>query len=287
MNRAPDASSIRDLLEQATQQIPASTARLDAEVLLAHVLDKPRSHLLAWPDRIPGPDQQIRFRELVSRREAGEPVAHLTGQREFWSLPVGVTADTLIPRPETETLVAAALALLPADHPLDVADLGTGSGAIALVLAHERPTCRVLASDISAAALTIAARNARQLGLHGIEFVEGSWCSALVDRQFDLIVSNPPYIPESDVHLETGDVRFEPRTALVAGTEGMDDIIRIIECAPVHLAQDGWLMLEHGYDQGERVRALLCGHGYREVHTYRDDSGHERVTAGRRPAISD
>ena len=287
MNRAPDTLSIRDLLEQATHEISGSTARLDAEILLAHVLNRPRSHLLAWPDNTPAHAQQIRFRELVTRRVAGEPVAYLTGEREFWSLPVSVTADTLIPRPETETLVAVALDLLAVDRHLAVADLGTGSGAIALAIAHERPACRILASDISAATLTVAARNARNLGLHNIEFVEGSWCSALVDRQFNLIVSNPPYVADHDRHLETGDVRFEPRTALAAGPEGMDDIARIAECAPDHLAQDGWLLLEHGHDQGERVRSLLGRHGYRGVHSHLDDSGHERVTAGKRPVISD
>ncbi|MBT8117759.1 MAG: peptide chain release factor N(5)-glutamine methyltransferase, partial [Gammaproteobacteria bacterium] len=176
MNRAPDPDSIRGLLQEGAQLIAGDTPRLDAEVLLASVLDKPRSHLLAWPERLPAPEQQARYRKLVARRAAGEPVAHLVGQREFWSLPVRVTPATLIPRPETETLVACALDVLPADSHLQIADLGTGSGAVALAIAHERPGCDVVATDRSDTALEVAAANARQLGLGNIEFLAGDWC---------------------------------------------------------------------------------------------------------------
>lgn len=285
MNRVPDALTIRDLLEQATQLISGPDARLEAEVLLAHVLDRPRSHLLAWPEKVPGSDQQAHFRELVDRRAGGEPVAYLVGEREFWSLPVGVTPATLIPRPETEILVATALEILPSGEHLEVADLGTGSGAIALAIAHERPACRILASDISAAALEVAARNARRLGLNNIEFVKGGWCEALGEQQFDLIVSNPPYIPRHDGHLERGDVRFEPPGALAAGDEGMDDLARIARCARAHLVANGWLMLEHGHDQAAGVRRLLAEHGYSDIQSRRDYSGHERVTGGRQPCL--
>lgn len=281
MNRAPDPDSIRGLLQEGAQLIAGDTPRLDAEVLLACVLDRPRSHLLAWPEQVPAPEQQARYRELVARRAAGEPVAHLVGQREFWSLPVSVTPATLIPRPETETLVACALDVLPADSHLQIADLGTGSGAVALALAHERPGCHVVATDRSVTALEVAAANARQLGLGNIEFLAGDWCDALANRRFDLIVSNPPYIPVADGHLDQGDVRFEPRTALVAGAEGLDDLARIADCARAHLHSDAWLMLEHGFDQGDRVHALLEQYGYHAIVRHRDMSGHDRVTTAR------
>ena len=282
MTREPETAPIRELLVQAAQSIPGETPRLDAEVLLACVLDKPRSHLLAWPEKQPSAEQQARFHALVDRRIAGEPVAHLVGQREFWSLPLAVTPDTLIPRPETETLVACALEALPVNSHADIADLGTGSGAIALAIAHERPGSRLLATDSSAAALEVAAANARRLGLDNIEFVNGSWCEALGDRQFDLIVSNPPYIPEADPHLGRGDVRFEPRTALAAGSDGLDDLRRIAGCAYAHLRKNARLMLEHGFYQAEPVRRILEENGYRDITGYRDMAGQPRVTAGSR-----
>jgi release factor glutamine methyltransferase len=278
MNKAPDTSPIGELLRQAAQRINSDSPRLDAEVLLAHVLDKPRSHLLAWPDRIPDTAQQARYRELIERRADGEPVAYITGEREFWSLPVTVTHDTLIPRPETETLVAMALEQLPPDHHARVADLGTGSGAIALAIAHERPACHILACDRSTAALAIATRNARQLQLNNIDFASGDWCEALAGGYFDLIVSNPPYIPAADKHLACGDVRFEPQDALVAGDEGLDDIRRIAACARSHLRDNALLILEHGFDQREPVRRILAEHGYRDIVCNNDLAGRARVT---------
>ena len=281
MNKAPEPATIGNLLQEATHLIPSDSARLDAEVLLASVLNRPRSHLLAWPERVPDPEQQRYFRELIARRAAGEPVAHLIGEREFWSLPVGVTSATLIPRPETETLVACALAVLPAGASRQIADLGTGSGAIALALAHERPECAILATDQSDAAVEVAKANALRLGLNNIEFVIGDWCKALTGRHFDLIVSNPPYIPAADRHLEQGDVRFEPHTALVAGPHGLDALTCIIGCAREHLHDHAWLMLEHGFDQADRVEALLQQQGYHSIVRHRDMAGHERVITAR------
>ncbi len=223
----------------------------------------------------------MRYEELVARRIAGEPVAYLVGCREFWSLPITVTRDTLIPRPDTETLVARALDVLPVESPLQIADMGTGSGAIAIAIAHERPACHLVATDNSAAALDVAASNALRLQLKNITFVTGDWCEALADRQFDLIISNPPYIPRADAHLDSGDVRFEPRAALAAGIDGLDDLTRIAACARRHLKRNGWLLLEHGYDQGEAVRALLAKFGYHDISCHPDDAGHERVAMAR------
>lgn len=280
MSRTADTATIRQLLAQAGTDIGGDSARLDAEVLLAHVLDRPRSYLLAWPDEIPADTQSLAFRSLVDRRARGEPVAHLTGSREFWSLQLNVTPDTLIPRPETETLVAAALERLPTDRSLRIADLGTGCGAIALAIASERPHCHIIATDRSDSALETARLNAGQAGLDHIEFRQGDWCTALATETFDLVVSNPPYIASGDAHLLQGDVRFEPRMALAAGPTGMDDIERIADCVRAHLAGNGTLLLEHGFRQGMAVRALLASLGYRDITTLNDLAGLERVTAG-------
>lgn len=282
MPKTPEPASIRQLLEQATRRLHYDSARLDAEVLLACVLGKPRSHLHAWPERVLPDATCAQFEAQLQRRAAGEPVAYLTGMREFWSLPLGVTPDTLIPRPETETLVALALEKIPAGSNARIADLGTGSGAIALAIAHERPGCQVLATDASAAAIAVASRNARQLGIASVEFLHGNWCEPLPATPLDLIVSNPPYIPQDDPHLQQGDVRFEPRRALAAGPEGMDDLQALARCAYQHLHNGGWLLLEHGYDQGERATRLLTSAGFREVSDHADDAGLDRVVAGRK-----
>jgi release factor glutamine methyltransferase len=281
MNRVEPAS-IRQLLEQAADLLPSDTARLDAEVLLAHVLGKTRSHLRAWPGKVLPVEQQTQFQLLLQARARGEPVAYLTGQREFWSLPLTVTPATLIPRPETETLVTLALELIPADSTALVADLGTGSGAIALAIAHERPHCHLIATDLSPAAIETATANALQLGINNIEFHCGDWCEPLAGRHCDVIVSNPPYIRNTDPHLQTGDVRFEPRNALAAGPEGMDDLTKIARCACRHLDTGGWLLLEHGYDQGKPVTQLLESCGFKAVTDHADDAGLSRVVAGRR-----
>jgi release factor glutamine methyltransferase len=281
MNQATDPDSIRQLLEQATRLLNTESARLDAEVLLGHVLRQPRSYFHAWPEKHLPFESRERFRQLLLQRLRGEPVAYLTGEREFWSLPLTVTADTLIPRPETETLVAQALQRIPAGQPQLIADLGTGCGAIALAIARERPQCRILATDISAAAIAVAQNNARRLGIGTVTFRTGDWCESLSGMQPDMIVSNPPYIADADPHLETGDVRYEPRTALAAGLQGMDALAVIARCAPDYLRPGGWLLMEHGYNQDKLARQLLELTGFTEVIDYADDAGLSRVIAGR------
>jgi release factor glutamine methyltransferase len=280
----PAETAIAALLQAATQRLHSDSPALDAEVLLAHALGRPRSYLRAWPERIPDAAAQARFADLLARRIRGEPVAYLTGTREFWSLSLDVTPDTLIPRPDTETLVTLALELIPTDADWRIADLGTGSGAIALALARERPGCRVTATDSSPAALAVAQGNALRHGLENIEFVAGDWCSALNGNRFALIVSNPPYIPAGDPHLAQGDVRFEPRGALAAGEAGLDALRDIVRCAAGHLAGPGWLLLEHGYNQGEAISMLLGEAGYRDISDHSDHAGLGRVARARRPA---
>jgi release factor glutamine methyltransferase len=274
-------ASIRSLLAAATRELATATARLDAEVLLADCLARPRSYLYAWPERAIAARQREQFLRRVRRRAAGEPVAYLTGRREFWSLSLAVTPDTLIPRPETEILVALTLEKMAPDKALRVADLGTGCGAIALAIAGERPHCRVLASDISPAALAVARGNAGRCGIGNVQFVAGAWCAALAAERFDLIVSNPPYVAEDDPHLQQGDVRYEPRHALVSGPGGLDDLERIIGCARNHLRANGWLIVEHGYDQDMPVRQLFTAAGYRDIDNHADTAGCSRVTLGR------
>ena len=274
--------SIGSLLTQATGILGTDAARLEAEILLAACLDRPRSHLFAWPERQVEPWQQERFATLISRRASGEPIAYLLGRREFWSLPLTVTPETLIPRPETETLVTLALEKIPQDSALRIADLGTGTGAIALAIARERPRSEVIATDISPAALSVAKGNATRLGLDNVWFVCGSWCRALTANAFDFVLSNPPYVAETDPHLREGDLRFEPRTALAAGPAGMDDLQRIVPCAHARLHRDGWLIVEHGYDQGDKVMQLMKTQGFREISDHADAAGLSRVSMGRR-----
>jgi len=280
----PAETAIAALLQAATQRLHTDSPALDAEVLLAHALGRPRSYLYAWPEHIPDAAAQARFAELLARRIRGEPVAYLTGTREFWSLSLSVTPETLIPRPDTETLVALALELIPADADWHIADLGTGSGAIGLALARERPGCRITATDSSPAALAVARDNAMRHGLDNIGFLAGDWCNALNGNRFALIASNPPYIPAGDRHLAQGDVRFEPRAALAAGEAGLDALCSIVRCAAGHLAEPGWLLLEHGYDQREAVLRLLGEAGYRDISDHCDHAGLSRVACARRPA---
>ena len=263
----------------------SETPRLDAEILLAAALDRPRSYLHAWPERRPEPEQAARFAAWLERRSSGEPVAYLLGRREFWSLELEVTPDTLIPRPETELLVELALERLPADRPVAVADLGTGSGAIALALAAERPLARIVATDRSPAALTVARHNARRLSMANIEFREGDWCAPLGDERFDLIAGNPPYVAAADPRWQVGELRFEPPAALVSGADGLDALRVIIGQAPDYLKPGGWLLLEHGYDQGETVPALLREHGFDTVNDHRDAAGISRTSSGRWPPV--
>jgi release factor glutamine methyltransferase len=258
----------------------SDTAGLDAELLLARVLDCNRAYLLTWPERTLDPAQEAGFRELVRRRAEGIPVAYLLGEAEFWSLPLTVTEHTLIPRPETELLVETALELIPQDAEWDIADLGTGSGAIALALASERPACRLHAVDASAEALAVARENAVRLGL-AVRFHHGSWLEPLAGMRFQLIVSNPPYVAAADPHLSRGDVRHEPISALASGADGLDAIRHIVAAARGHLTGPGWLLIEHGYDQGKAVRELYKTNGYMEIHSKMDLGGQERLCVGR------
>lgn len=254
---------------------------VDAEWLLLHALGHPRSWLYAHGDEIGDAALVERFETLVTRRAAGEPVAYLTGRRGFWMLDLAVTSATLIPRPETELLVECALARLPGDRDLRVADLGTGSGAIALALAHERPRAHVIATDASDDALAVARGNAEALALRNIEFRHGDWWLPLAGERFDLIASNPPYIASDDPHLAEGDLRHEPVAALASGNDGLDAIRAIVRDAALHLFAGGWLLLEHGVEQGEPVRALMGMAGFVEVSTVRDLESRDRVTYGR------
>ncbi|MFQ1852429.1 MAG: peptide chain release factor N(5)-glutamine methyltransferase [Aeromonas veronii] len=258
--------------------------RADADVLLCHLLGCRRSYLMTWPERELDAAQQATLQTWLARRLNGEPIAHLVGEREFWSLPLKVSPATLIPRPDTEVLVEQALTRIP-QGPCAVLDLGTGTGAIALALKSERPEIDVWAVDRMADAAALARENSAALGLP-IEVRNGSWFEPLgePDRdntpRFAVIVSNPPYIDGADPHLEQGDVRFEPRSALVADDAGLADIRHIVAHAPAYLLTDGWLLLEHGWDQGEAVRQLLRDGGYREVATVRDYGDNDRVTLG-------
>ena len=271
-------------IQQARTHIMATLAagespRADADALLCHLLGCRRSYLMTWPERELDAAQQATLEGWLTRRLAGEPVAHLVGEREFWSLPLKVSPATLIPRPDTEVLVEQALARLPAG-PCALLDLGTGTGAIALALKSERPDATVWAVDRMPEAAALARHNSTALGLP-IIVRDGSWFEPLEDApRFDLIVSNPPYIDGADPHLAEGDVRFEPRSALVADEQGLADIRRIVAQAPAHLAPGGWLLLEHGWSQGEAVRQLLLQHGYQQVETVRDYGDNERVTLG-------
>ncbi|NWB49770.1 peptide chain release factor N(5)-glutamine methyltransferase [Pseudomonas gingeri] len=256
------------------------TARLDAELLLAAALGKSRSYLHTWPEKIVSSEAALAFADFLVRRRGGEPVAYILGQQGFWKLDLEVAPHTLIPRPDTELLVEAALELLPA-APARVLDLGTGSGAIALALANERPAWHVTAVDRVPEAVALAERNRQRLGLNNATVLSSHWFSALDGLRFQLIISNPPYIASSDPHLAQGDVRFEPASALVAGADGLDDLRLIIAQAPAHLEADGWLMLEHGYDQAEAVRELLSAQGFSEVHSRTDLGGHQRISLGR------
>ncbi len=277
--------SVRDALAAATARLGGGEdARTDAEWLLAHALGVGLGWLFAHATDALESEAAVRFDALVAARAAGTPVAHLRGRQGFWSLELEVAPATLIPRGDTERLVELALERLPADAPARVLDLGTGSGAIALAIARERPRAEVTAIDASAAALAVARRNAAALGLARVRMLEGDWFAPVAGEVFAMVCSNPPYLADDDVHLALGDLRFEPRGALASGPDGLDDLRRIVAAAPAHLAPGGWLLLEHGWTQGEAVRALLAQAGFVDVHTARDLEGRERVGLGRRPA---
>ncbi len=272
---------IHTVLTKAIQKLPNSTTpRLDAEVLLCHILKVSRSYLYTWPDKKLTINQYDRFQALLTRRMQGAPIAYLTGHKEFWSLDLQVTKNTLIPRPETELLVEQALMRLSLDSQAQVVDLGTGNGAVALAIATERPQCRVLSIDKSFPALTVARINAQRLNLQQVEFLVSDWWSVLRNINAALIVSNPPYVAASDPHLSQGDVKAEPRSALVAGQDGLTDIRQIIATSLPHLKPRGWLLLEHGYDQAKAVQELFKQSAYGNVTTYQDLAGLPRVTGG-------
>jgi release factor glutamine methyltransferase len=264
----------------------------DAEALMAHVLDRSTGWLFAHGDETLAPGDAQAFAELLRRRRAGEPVAYLVGRRGFWRFDVQVSPATLIPRPETELLVELALERMPADRDLAVADLGTGSGVIALALALERPRARIVAVDASPQALDVARCNAQALAVTNVSFSEGDWFAPIVaaiavqiaPERFDLIVSNPPYIAEDDPHLGRGDLRHEPRQALASGPQGLDAIRVIAGGAPRHLQPGGWLLVEHGWEQGAAVRDAFATAGLVEVRTVQDLERRDRVTLGRAPA---
>lgn len=259
----------------------ARVGAVDADALVAHVLGRTTAWLFAHGDAPIDPGDHGRIMALVERRVLGEPVAYLTGRRGFWTLDLEVSPATLIPRPETELLVEQALARLPRQAEAMVADLGTGSGAVALAIARERPRARVVATDASPEALAVARRNAAASGLGNVEFHAGDWFAALAGRRFDLVASNPPYIAEGDPHLAQGDLRHEPRAALASGVDGLDDVRRIVAAAPLHLEHGGWLLLEHGHEQGPPVRALLSRAGFSAVETIVDLEARDRVSLGR------
>lgn len=275
--------SIEVNLQAAIQAFISSgsdSPALDATVLMCHVLDKPRSYLLTWPERLIEPKQQLQFDALITKRVAGEPIAYLIGEREFWSLPLEVSTSTLIPRADTERLVELAIekvSLLDGD----ILDLGTGTGAIALALASEFPSRKVLGVDLQLEAQQLATRNAKKLNIINAHFVQGSWFTPIeASNQFACIVSNPPYIDKMDPHLEQGDVRFEPLTALVAEEKGLADLRHIADQSRKFLKKEGWLLMEHGFEQGEAVRDILAQYGYQFISTEQDYGHNDRVSLG-------
>jgi release factor glutamine methyltransferase len=261
----------------AATQLPP----LEMRILLAHTLRRSRAWLAAHPEACPDGSEVAAFKAYCARRVDGEPIAYIVGEREFYGLSLEVTPAVLIPRPETELLVDLALARLPIDSALRVLDLGTGSGAIALAIAHERPHARVVAVDASSAALVVAQKNAQRHGLANVEFIESDWYANVPNERFALIVSNPPYVAGTDPHLAEGDLRFEPRIALTPAGDGMDALRAIARGAAHFLAADGWLMVEHGFDQAHACRVLLEGLHFSDVVSHPDLAGIMRATCGR------
>lgn len=274
--------SISDALTTAIMQLEhtSTSARIDAEVLLCHVLRCNTAHLAAWPEKKLTAEQTQSFHQLITSRKSGTPVAYLTGKREFWSLELDVTPATLIPRPETETLVEFVLEQFDNQKTIQLVDLGTGCGTIALAVASERPGWKITATDISQDALAVARQNADKHQIRNIEFCTSHWFDALKAQSFDIIISNPPYVAEADPHLSTGDVRFEPASALASGVTGMDDIEAIICEAFQYLKNNGCLILEHGYDQKKQVFECFKAAGFKAIIQKSDPSNQPRMTTG-------
>lgn len=277
--------TIASCLKFAPQLIPISDSpRLDIELLLTHILQKDRTYLFTWPEKELSSQESELFNNAFARRLKGEPIAHIIGQREFWSLPFMVNNSTLIPRPDTELLVEATLGLFLEDEgnkERRLLDLGTGTGAIVLALAHEKSAWQCVGVDKEIAAVNLAEKNRMQLNLPNATLLQSDWFSAVANMErFDVIVSNPPYIDPEDEHLTQGDVRFEPLSALVADKKGLADLEFIIQQAPTYLNRNGWLLVEHGYDQGEAVRLLFSSNKFDNINTYRDFGRNERVTVG-------
>ncbi|WP_299977202.1 peptide chain release factor N(5)-glutamine methyltransferase [uncultured Pseudoteredinibacter sp.] len=277
-------NSIAELLNSARQQLLNSdTAQLDVELLLCHCLECERSYLFTWPEKQLSDQHNEHFQKLLERRIAGEPVAHIIAKRDFWDLTLEVNSSTLIPRPDTETLVEQALDYFPSGAAAAL-DLGTGTGAIALALASEWPSCKLLAVDLNAEAVALAERNRVANNIQNVRFLQSSWFAEIdPGSRFNLIVSNPPYIDPIDPHLQEGDVRFEPLSALIAGDGGMADLKLIVQQAPHYLDSGGYLLLEHGYQQAALVRELLSLQGFVDVASREDIAGHERISFARWP----
>lgn len=282
--------SIAQCLQLSTELDAVSdSARLDIELLLCHVLQKNRTYLFTWPDKTLSTEQAESFFQFFNRRKSGEPIAHILGQREFWSLPLAVNNSTLIPRPDTELLVELVLELFADDvsqQKRSCLDLGTGTGAIVLAIASEKPEWQLLGVDRSADAVALAEKNRSNLQFAQVQIMQSDWFIAIPAQQFDVIVSNPPYIDPQDPHLDQGDVRFEPRSALIADNHGLADIELIIQQSWNYLREQGWLLLEHGYDQGQAVRDLLHARGFVQAETRKDLGGNDRVSLGRKGDVS-
>ena len=276
--------NIQQALQQASQALSetSSSAHLDAQVLLTHILQCNTAHLAAWPEKKLSEEQASRYLQLVQQRKKGVPVAHLTGHREFWSLNFSVNSSTLIPRPETETLIEFILEKFNDKEDLKLLDMGTGTGAIAISIAREKPEWKIFASDISEQALNLAVQNSENHQTSNITLIHSDWFNDITDHDFDIIISNPPYISDDDPHLSEGDVRFEPQSALTSGETGMDDIEHLCSRAKDHLVNNGWLIVEHGYNQKQQVADCFSENGYTDIEQKQDLSGHTRMTAGER-----
>jgi len=276
--------NIQQALQQASLLLSETgeSAALDAQVLLSHALQCNTAHLVAWPEKNLSEEQASQYLQLVQQRKEGLPVAHLTGLREFWSLNFSVNNSTLIPRPETETLVEFVLEKFADKKNLKLLDMGTGTGAIAIAVASEKPEWKTFACDVSKQALKLAMQNSEQHQTSNTTFIHSDWFNNIADHDFDIIVSNPPYIANNDPHLSVGDVRFEPHSALTAGETGMDDIEHLCLYAKNHLVKNGWLIVEHGYNQKQLVADCFAENGYTEIEQRKDLSGHTRMTAGKK-----